>query len=113
MRIWNTIALLGVLTLIAALAAAQPTPFVVSGWVNYTDGDPVNDPSVTVTNLNTDEVFIAETNASSNYFNRTFTGKFFWKPTFVRFLIQNRTLLGHGLSMPNISEWYARLAVML
>jgi hypothetical protein len=68
MRIWNTIALLGVLTLIAALAAAQPTPFVVSGWVNYTDGTPVNDPSVTVTNMGTSEVFIAETSVSSNYY---------------------------------------------
>ena len=68
MRIWNTIALLGVLTLIAALAAAQPTPFVISGWVNCTNGDPVDGPSVTVTNLNTAEVFIAETSVSSNYY---------------------------------------------
>ena len=68
MRIWNAIALLGVLTLIAALAAAQPTPFVISGWVNCTNGDPVDGPSVTVTNLNTAEVFIAETSVSSNYY---------------------------------------------
>ncbi len=68
MRIWNAIALLGVLTLIVALAAAQPTPFVINGWVNCTNGDPVNGPSVTVTNLNTTEVFIAETNVSSNYY---------------------------------------------
>ena len=44
------------------------TPFLIDGWVNCTNGDPVNDPSVTVTNLNTGEVFIAETNASSNYY---------------------------------------------
>jgi len=44
------------------------TPFLISGWVNCTDGDPVNGPIVTVTNLNTSEVFIAETNASSNYY---------------------------------------------
>ena len=68
MRIWNTIALLGVLTLIAALAAAQPTPFVISGWVNCTNGDPMDGPNVTVTNLNTDEAFIASANASSNYY---------------------------------------------
>ena len=68
MRIWNAIALLGVLTLIAALAAAQPTPFVISGWVNCTNGDPVDGPSVTVTNLNTDEVFITATSVSSNYY---------------------------------------------
>ena len=27
---------------------------------------------------------------------------YFSKPTFVRFLIQNRTLLGHGLPIPNV-----------
>ena len=64
----SIIALLGILMSIAALAAAQPTPFLIGGWVNCTDGNPVNDPSVTVTNQYTSEVFIAETNASSNYY---------------------------------------------
>jgi parallel beta-helix repeat protein len=40
-----------------------PTPFVIYGWVNCTDGSPVNDPNVTVTNTNTSDAFIAETNA--------------------------------------------------
>jgi len=62
------IVVLGALVLTAAIAAAQPAPFLINGWVNCTNGDPVNDPSVTVTNLNTSEVFIAETNASSNYY---------------------------------------------
>jgi len=44
------------------------TPFLIDGWVNCTNGDPVNGPIVTVTNLNTSEVFNAETNASSNYY---------------------------------------------
>ena len=65
---WSIIALLGILMSIAALAAAQPTPFMISGWVNYADGSPVNDPSVTVTNPSTGEVFIAGANASSNYY---------------------------------------------
>ena len=68
MRIWKIIALLGVLTLTATLAAAQPTPFVISGWVNCSNGDPVNDPGVTVTNMDTSEVFIAETSAGSNQY---------------------------------------------
>ena len=68
MRILKIIVLLGVLTLMTALAAAQPTPFVISGWVNCTSGDPVNDPGVTVTNMDTSEVFIAETGASSNHY---------------------------------------------
>jgi hypothetical protein len=57
-----------VLIAVAPMAAGQPTPFVINGWVNCTDGDPVNDPSVTVTNPNTGEVFVGETNASSNYY---------------------------------------------
>ena len=44
------------------------THFNISGFVNYSDGSPVNNPNVTITNLNTSEVFIAETNASSNYY---------------------------------------------
>ena len=57
-----------VLIAVAPMAAGQPTPFLIDGWVNCTNGDPANDPSVTVTNMNTGEVFIAETNASSNYY---------------------------------------------
>jgi len=44
------------------------TYFDISGFVDYSDGSPVNNPDVTITNLNTSEVFIAETNESSNYF---------------------------------------------
>jgi len=57
-----------VLIAVAPMAAGQPTPFLINGWVNCTNGDPANDPSVTVANPNTGEVFIAETSASSNYY---------------------------------------------
>ena len=40
----------------------------ISGFVDYSEGSPVNNPNVTITNLNTSEVFIAETNESSNYY---------------------------------------------
>ena len=53
----------------AVLISPLPlTPFLIDGWVDCTNGDPVNDPSVMVTNLNTGEVFIAETDLGSNYF---------------------------------------------
>ena len=65
---WTIIALLGIMMVIAAPAAGQPTSFLIDGYVSCTNGDPVNDPIVTVTNLNTGEVFIAETSASSNYY---------------------------------------------
>jgi len=44
------------------------TPLLIFGWVNYSDGSPVNNPTITITNLNTSEVFAAETNAGSNYY---------------------------------------------
>jgi len=44
------------------------TYFDISGFVDYNDGIPVNNPGVTITNLNTSEVFIAEANESSNYY---------------------------------------------
>jgi hypothetical protein len=46
----------------------EETHFNISGFVNYSDGSPVNNPNVTVANLNTTEVFIAEMNESSNYY---------------------------------------------
>ena len=49
------------------------THFVISGSVSYDNGDPVPDPNVTVTNLNTSNVFIAETNASSYQISTNFT----------------------------------------
>ena len=44
------------------------TPFLISGWVNYPNGAPVNNPSVSINITNTSEVLTAETNASTNYY---------------------------------------------
>jgi hypothetical protein len=55
---------------LVASASAPPTPFMISGCVNDSMGSPVNNPSVTITNLDTGKVFIAETDASSNYYQR-------------------------------------------
>ncbi|MEA1945659.1 MAG: dockerin type I domain-containing protein [Euryarchaeota archaeon] len=49
------------------------THFVISGSVSYDSGDPVPDPNVTVTNLNTNNIFIAEINASSYQISTNFT----------------------------------------
>jgi len=71
----STIKKITMLTVVICLAAVvtpivagQPTPFLISGLVNCANGNPVNGPSVTVTNTNTSEAFIAETDASSNYY---------------------------------------------
>jgi len=48
--------------------AQPPIHFLISGFVAYSDGNPVLNPNVTITNLNTAEVFIADTNTSSNYY---------------------------------------------
>jgi len=44
------------------------TSFNITGFVNYDDGSPVYNPNVTIENVNTSEIFIAETNESSNYY---------------------------------------------
>ena len=44
----------------------KDSTFIISGYVDYENGDPVPNPGVTVTNLNTTEVFIAQT--SGNYY---------------------------------------------
>ncbi len=42
--------------------------FVISGFVEYDNGNPVPDPDVMITNLNTSEVFVAETTTGSNHY---------------------------------------------
>jgi len=46
-----------------------PTPFLISGEVNYDNGDPVSDPAVTVLNTNTSEPFVV--NISGNTYQVT------------------------------------------
>ena len=71
---WNSLVLLGILTLIAAPAAASPpTPFLISGWVNDSSGEQVNDPDVVI--INAGEEFVVETNVSSNYY-QAMTGSY-------------------------------------
>ena len=54
--------------LVEHIAEQPQTPLLIYGWVNCTNGGSVNDPSVTVTNLNTSEILITELDASSNYY---------------------------------------------
>ena len=61
-------ALLFALVCMAAPAMAQSTPFLISGLANHTDGNPVDGPSVNVTNLNTGEEWTAETQEAFNFY---------------------------------------------
>ena len=47
---------------------AEPQHFLISGHVFYENGSECNKPSVNLTNMNTGDVWQAETNASSNYY---------------------------------------------
>jgi len=51
-----------------AVPPTPPKPFVIYGWVNYSNGTAVLNPNVTITNLNTSEVFTATTSPASNYY---------------------------------------------
>ncbi|RZN39010.1 MAG: hypothetical protein EFT35_04130 [Methanophagales archaeon ANME-1-THS] len=54
---------------VPAAAAAQPqTPYMISGYIWKGNGNPCNNPAVTVINLNTDTEWTAETNVSYNYY---------------------------------------------
>jgi hypothetical protein len=53
---------------IAPVAVAQETPFVINGYVSYANGEPVSNPTVTITNQDTTESFTAETHANSSYY---------------------------------------------
>ncbi|HJH25420.1 MAG TPA: hypothetical protein C5S37_01325, partial [Methanophagales archaeon] len=47
---------------------APETPFIIYGWVNYSNGTACNNPTVNVNNTNTSKQWQAETNASYNYY---------------------------------------------
>ena len=61
-------ALLVVCLAVMAQVIAQPSPFLITGWVNTGGGEPCNNPMVSISNLNTDAEWQAETNATSNYY---------------------------------------------
>ena len=54
--------------LVSATAGAVSLPFEISGYVFNADGSACNGPTITITNLNTDETFSTMTLASSNYY---------------------------------------------
>jgi hypothetical protein len=69
----KTTAIIGLVSILVAMclivpAVAQPTPVYIYGFACDNESTPVCDLDVTVTNLNTSEVFTAETNASSNFY---------------------------------------------
>ena len=64
---WRILVVPGILILTAIIATAQPAPFLITG-TDYSTTVPVSNPDVTVTNLNTSEVFITITTTDSNYY---------------------------------------------
>jgi hypothetical protein len=54
------------LLLLATVSSDPSTPFLIDGYIQYSNGDQVNDPEVNLTNLNTGEVFTAE--ISTDYY---------------------------------------------
>jgi len=66
-------AIIGLVSILVAMclivpAVAQPTPVYIYGFAYDNESTPICNLDVTVTNLNTSEVFTAETNASSNFY---------------------------------------------
>ena len=55
------------LAAVVAHVIAQPSPFVICGWVSTNGGEPCDNPAVSVSNLNTGAEWQAETNAINYY----------------------------------------------
>lgn len=66
--LWSTIVALDIPVLAVAPVIAQPAPFLISCWIDYSSTVPVNNLDVTVTNLNTSEVFTPWTTTGSSYY---------------------------------------------
>jgi len=67
-KVKSIILVLAVLVMFTATATEPPTPFHAYGWVKYSNGTAVLGPNVNITNLNTTENYIVETNASYSYY---------------------------------------------
>lgn len=59
---------------VAVQVTAQPSPFVISGWVNTGGGEPCDNPCVEITNLNTSENWSAENSSETNYYQLVLNG---------------------------------------
>ncbi|MCW3135542.1 MAG: DUF4430 domain-containing protein [Canidatus Methanoxibalbensis ujae] len=55
------------LAAVVAHVIAQPSPFVICGWVSTSGGEPCDNPAVSISNLNTGVEWQAETNAINYY----------------------------------------------
>ena len=53
---------------VIAPVVAQPIPFLISGDVFYSNGDPYNSPWIQITNMNTGSSWDAENSSTSNYY---------------------------------------------
>lgn len=58
-----------VCVLVIAPAMAQPSPFVINGYVSDSGNNPCNGPAVRITNTNTSESWDAENDSALNYYN--------------------------------------------
>ena len=55
-------------TVAAQPPSPPPSPFLIYGWVKYSNGTEVRGPNVKITNLHTSEDYTVETNASYSYY---------------------------------------------
>ena len=62
------LALIVTMCALVAPVAAQPTPFMIYGYVFYENGDECNNPTVNINNTNTNNNWSADRNASYNYY---------------------------------------------
>jgi len=68
-RIFAALLVIVVMCLAAVVAhvIAQPSPFMICGWVSTSGGEPCDNPAVSISNLNTGAEWQAETNAINYY----------------------------------------------
>jgi hypothetical protein len=59
---------------VVAQVIAQPSPFVISCWVNASGGEPCNKPRTDITNTNTSQSGNAENQSTFNYYQLVLNG---------------------------------------
>jgi len=93
-----------IVMIVPAMAQPAPsTPFLIWGWVTDSEGAPLDNPDVLITNLDTLEEFTAETYADSNYYQVMISSENVSAGNELNFSVNSGTPTNHEVTQAEIN----------
>jgi len=93
-----------ILVVSAVPVMAQSTPFLINGWVTDSNQNPVNNPSIVITNTNTGEDLVIKTDPDSNYYHALSTSYNVSAGDILNFSVNGDDAPDHTVSEAEISK---------